>query len=106
MLKIYHGFFTLCLFGKFIFSFAFALCLLKFNIVWLFIFQENEGISDSYNVSQLLSPIITSQRVMAAQFGNTYSSMQCKDNTTIVFDEVCTKKSITKENFWLPCLTQ
>ncbi|KAL0830555.1 hypothetical protein ABMA28_002710 [Loxostege sticticalis] len=49
--------------------------------------QENEGISDSYNVSQLLSPIITSQRVMAAQFGNTYSSMQCKDNTTIVFDE-------------------
>ncbi|XP_063826393.1 uncharacterized protein LOC135075864 [Ostrinia nubilalis] len=49
--------------------------------------QETEGISDSYNVSQLLSPIITSQRVMAAQFGNTYSSMQCKDNTTIVFDE-------------------
>ncbi|RVE41939.1 hypothetical protein evm_013407 [Chilo suppressalis] len=49
--------------------------------------QENEGISDIYNVAQLLSPIITSQRVMAAQFGNTYSSMQCKDNTTIVFDE-------------------
>ncbi|XP_059057339.1 BLOC-3 complex member HPS1 [Achroia grisella] len=49
--------------------------------------QVNEDLNDSHNVSQLLSPIITSQRVMAAQFGNTYSSMQCKDKTTIVFDE-------------------
>ncbi|XP_053604823.1 BLOC-3 complex member HPS1 isoform X2 [Plodia interpunctella] len=49
--------------------------------------QDNEYIADSHNVAQLLSPIITSQRVMAAQFGNSYSSMQCKDNTTIVFDE-------------------
>ncbi|KAG7298953.1 hypothetical protein JYU34_017419 [Plutella xylostella] len=49
--------------------------------------DNNEGVTDSYNVSQLLSPIITSQRVMAAQFGNTYSSMQCKDGTSIVFDE-------------------
>ncbi|XP_047990758.1 uncharacterized protein LOC125229864 [Leguminivora glycinivorella] len=44
-------------------------------------------LTDGSKVSQLLSPIITSQRVMAAQFGNTYSSMQCKDDTTIVFDE-------------------
>ncbi|KAI5645968.1 hypothetical protein NE865_01861 [Phthorimaea operculella] len=49
--------------------------------------EESENLTDNHNVSQLLSPIITSQRVMAAQFGNTYSSMQCKDNTTIVFDE-------------------
>ncbi|XP_069357757.1 BLOC-3 complex member HPS1 isoform X2 [Maniola hyperantus] len=50
--------------------------------------QEKDGnITDSHHVSQLLSPIITSQRVMAAQFSNTYTSMQCKDNTTIVFDE-------------------
>ncbi|XP_013193215.2 BLOC-3 complex member HPS1 isoform X2 [Amyelois transitella] len=49
--------------------------------------QDTECLTDSHIVSQLLSPIITSQRVMAAQFGNTYSSMQCKDNTTIVFDE-------------------
>ncbi|XP_052755201.1 BLOC-3 complex member HPS1 [Galleria mellonella] len=49
--------------------------------------QVNEDLNDSHNISQLLSPIITSQRVMAAQFGNTYSSMQCKDKTTIVFDE-------------------
>lgn len=52
-------------------------------------FQEcDENITDNDSVSQLLAPIITSQRVMAAQFGNTYSSIQCKDNTTIVFDEV------------------
>ncbi|XP_045769604.1 Hermansky-Pudlak syndrome 1 protein homolog isoform X2 [Maniola jurtina] len=50
--------------------------------------QEKDGnITDSHHISQLLSPIITSQRVMAAQFSNTYTSMQCKDNTTIVFDE-------------------
>uniref|UniRef100_A0A1E1WUW6 FUZ/MON1/HPS1 first Longin domain-containing protein n=1 Tax=Pectinophora gossypiella TaxID=13191 RepID=A0A1E1WUW6_PECGO len=49
--------------------------------------QESGNVTDNHNVAQLLSPIITSQRVMAAQFGNTYSSMQCKDNTTIVFDE-------------------
>ncbi|KAG6448871.1 hypothetical protein O3G_MSEX005722 [Manduca sexta] len=50
--------------------------------------QDNEdNLSDNINVSQLLAPIITSQRVMAAQFGNTYSSIQCKDDTTIVFDE-------------------
>ncbi|KPJ04274.1 hypothetical protein RR46_01558 [Papilio xuthus] len=49
--------------------------------------QANGNITDSYNIAQLLSPIITSQRIMAAQFGNTYSSMQCKDDTVIVFDE-------------------
>ncbi|KAL4713187.1 hypothetical protein ACJJTC_018832 [Scirpophaga incertulas] len=49
--------------------------------------QDNTEIGDKLFVSQLLSPIITSQRVMAAQFGNTYSSIQCKDDTTIVFDE-------------------
>ncbi|XP_041980121.1 Hermansky-Pudlak syndrome 1 protein homolog [Aricia agestis] len=50
--------------------------------------QEIDGnITDNYHISQLLSPIITSQRIMAAQFSNTYTSMQCKDNTTIVFDE-------------------
>ncbi|XP_050348373.1 BLOC-3 complex member HPS1 isoform X1 [Nymphalis io] len=49
--------------------------------------EKDVNITDSHHVSQLLSPIITSQRVMAAQFSNTYTSMQCKDNTTIVFDE-------------------
>ncbi|CAH2084722.1 unnamed protein product [Euphydryas editha] len=49
--------------------------------------EKDVNITDSHHVSQLLSPIITSQRVMAAQFSNTYTSMQCKDKTTIVFDE-------------------
>ncbi|CAK1555327.1 unnamed protein product [Leptosia nina] len=49
--------------------------------------ESNENITDSHHISQLLSPIITSQRIMAAQFSNTYTSMQCKDKTTIVFDE-------------------
>lgn len=49
--------------------------------------ENEENVPDNVNVSQLLAPIITSQRVMAAQFGNTYSSLQCKDNTNIVFDE-------------------
>ncbi|XP_022115144.2 Hermansky-Pudlak syndrome 1 protein homolog isoform X1 [Pieris rapae] len=49
--------------------------------------ESNETITDSHHISQLLSPIITSQRIMAAQFSNTYTSMQCKDKTSIVFDE-------------------
>ncbi|XP_063891510.1 BLOC-3 complex member HPS1 isoform X1 [Helicoverpa armigera] len=53
-----------------------------------FSLQENQNdVTENNTVSQLLAPIITSQRVMAAQFGNTYSSIQCKDKTTIVFDE-------------------
>lgn len=35
---------------------------------------------------------------MAAQFSNTYTSMQCKDNTTIVFDEVCYCFKIANKN--------
>ncbi|KAH9630508.1 hypothetical protein HF086_000721 [Spodoptera exigua] len=49
--------------------------------------ENQNDVTENNTVSQLLAPIITSQRVMAAQFGNTYSSMQCKDKTTIVFDE-------------------
>ncbi|PZC72724.1 hypothetical protein B5X24_HaOG210703 [Helicoverpa armigera] len=53
-----------------------------------FSIQESQNdVTENNTVSQLLAPIITSQRVMAAQFGNTYSSIQCKDKTTIVFDE-------------------
>ncbi|VVC94075.1 unnamed protein product [Leptidea sinapis] len=49
--------------------------------------ESNENLTDSHHVAQLLSPIITSQRIMSAQFSNTYTSMQCKDKTSIVFDE-------------------
>ncbi|XP_043508376.1 Hermansky-Pudlak syndrome 1 protein homolog isoform X3 [Frieseomelitta varia] len=38
-------------------------------------------------IMQLFSPIITSQHVMASQFGNSYTSMRCHDGTNMVFDE-------------------
>ncbi|KAL6252006.1 hypothetical protein P5V15_014986 [Pogonomyrmex californicus] len=38
-------------------------------------------------IMQLFSPIITSQHVMASQFGNSYTSMKFQDETNIVFDE-------------------
>lgn len=38
-------------------------------------------------VIQLFSPIITSQRVMTCQFGNSYTSIQCEDNINLVFNE-------------------
>ncbi|KAF4521215.1 hypothetical protein B566_EDAN010755 [Ephemera danica] len=38
-------------------------------------------------VMQLFSPIVTSQRIMSCQFGNSYSSVQCNDGTSMVFDE-------------------
>nr|CAD7263622.1 unnamed protein product [Timema shepardi] len=36
---------------------------------------------------QLFSPIVTSQRVMNCQFGNSYSSVQSLDGTNMIFDE-------------------
>ncbi|XP_014486622.1 PREDICTED: Hermansky-Pudlak syndrome 1 protein homolog isoform X2 [Dinoponera quadriceps] len=52
---------------------------------------ENEDTKDSTpspNVMmQLFSPIVTSQRVMTSQFGNSYTSMKCQDGTNMVFDE-------------------
>lgn len=36
---------------------------------------------------QLFSPIVTSQHVMASQFGNSYTSMKFQDGTNMVFDE-------------------
>ncbi|KAK0183216.1 hypothetical protein PV327_001277 [Microctonus hyperodae] len=38
-------------------------------------------------IMQLFSPIVTSQQVMASQFGNFYTSMQCHDGTNMVFDD-------------------
>lgn len=35
---------------------------------------------------QLFSPIVTSQQMMASQFGNSYTSINCEDGTNIVFD--------------------
>ncbi|XP_076241341.1 Hermansky-Pudlak syndrome 1 protein isoform X1 [Calliopsis andreniformis] len=38
-------------------------------------------------IMQLFSPIVTSQHVMASQFGNSYTSMKCHDGINMVFDE-------------------
>ncbi|XP_070155051.1 BLOC-3 complex member HPS1 isoform X2 [Polyergus mexicanus] len=38
-------------------------------------------------IMQLFSPIVTSQYVMASQFGNSYTSMKFEDGTNMVFDE-------------------
>lgn len=38
-------------------------------------------------IMQLFSPIVTSQHVMASQFGNSYTSMKFQDGTNMVFDD-------------------
>ncbi|KAK6624388.1 hypothetical protein RUM44_011247 [Polyplax serrata] len=38
-------------------------------------------------VIQLFSPIITSQRLMTCQFGNSYTSIQCDNSVNLVFNE-------------------
>ncbi|EZA53297.1 Hermansky-Pudlak syndrome 1 protein [Ooceraea biroi] len=38
-------------------------------------------------IMQLFSPIVTSQHLMASQFGNSYTSMKFQDGTNMVFDE-------------------
>lgn len=40
-------------------------------------------------VVQIFSPLVTSQRIMATQFNNPYTSVTCQDGTTVVFQEVC-----------------
>ncbi|CAB3254737.1 unnamed protein product [Arctia plantaginis] len=50
--------------------------------------EIEDDVPDNIKVAQYLAPIITSQRVMAAQFGNTYSVMHCEDNTSLLFDEL------------------
>lgn len=39
-------------------------------------------------VVQLFSPLVTSQRIMATQFNNPYTSISCQDGTNVVFKEV------------------
>lgn len=54
--------------------------------------QESEGDDSTLSpnvIIQLFSPMVTSQRVMSCQFGNSYTFIQCQDGTNMVFDEVC-----------------
>ncbi|XP_071448047.1 BLOC-3 complex member HPS1 [Hetaerina americana] len=46
-----------------------------------------KGKLSSNIIIQLFSPIVTSQRLMGCQFGNSYISVQCQDGTNMVFDE-------------------
>ncbi|XP_072759676.1 BLOC-3 complex member HPS1 isoform X2 [Anoplolepis gracilipes] len=45
------------------------------------------SLPNSNIIMQLFSPIVTSQHVMASQFGNSYTSMKFQDGTNMVFDE-------------------
>lgn len=38
-------------------------------------------------IVQIFSPMVTSQRVMSCQFGNSYTSIQCKDGLNVTFEE-------------------
>ncbi|XP_043476577.1 Hermansky-Pudlak syndrome 1 protein homolog isoform X1 [Leptopilina heterotoma] len=49
--------------------------------------EESEDSPSANIVMQLFSPIVTSQHIMASQFGNSYTSMKCEDGTNMVFDE-------------------
>ncbi|KAF6200431.1 hypothetical protein GE061_006734 [Apolygus lucorum] len=49
--------------------------------------EDGNGDMDLNFVIQLFSPIVTSQRIMNSQFGNSYTSIQCQDGLNIVFDE-------------------
>lgn len=54
--------------------------------------SENKDVAEESKLNpniimQLFSPIVTSQHVMASQFGNSYTSMKCQDGTNMVFDE-------------------
>lgn len=53
-------------------------------------FKENERDSKlaSNILMQIFSPIITSQRIMCSQFGNSYTSCQCQNGLNIAFEEV------------------
>ncbi|XP_046749645.1 uncharacterized protein LOC124413238 isoform X3 [Diprion similis] len=52
--------------------------------------KDQTDVSDKLSpntIIQLFAPIVTSQRVMACQFGNSYTSVQCQDGTNMVFDD-------------------
>lgn len=39
-------------------------------------------------IVQIFSPIVTSQRIMSCQFGNSYTSIECGDGLNMTFEEV------------------
>ena len=53
---------------------------------------------------QLFSPIITSQHIMASQFGNTYRTVKCQNGTNIVFDEFMGYTFVYMSNEDIECM--
>lgn len=80
-------------------------CYHKYNDDLIFCFKSN-NVADIDNniVMQIFSPLITSQRIMFCQFDNSYSSIQCENDFTIVLEEVSNDFSIVllfSSNFYL-----
>ncbi|XP_014255012.1 Hermansky-Pudlak syndrome 1 protein homolog [Cimex lectularius] len=50
-------------------------------------YMKEDGELDLNYIMQLFAPIVTSQRFMSSQFGNSYMSIQCEDGLNMVFDE-------------------
>ncbi|KAK4882940.1 hypothetical protein RN001_006259 [Aquatica leii] len=50
--------------------------------------EENKDAKISSNIIvQIFSPIVTSQRIMSCQFGNSYTSIQCENGLNMTFEE-------------------
>lgn len=58
-----------------------------FSVEFFFSFQDDDELSNSVLI-QHFSPIVTSLQLMNCQFGNSYTSVQCKDGTNVVFNQV------------------
>lgn len=43
---------------------------------------------DNNIIMQIFSPLVTSQTIMLCQFDNSYTSIQCESNFTIVLEDV------------------
>lgn len=63
---------------------------LKMIIIYFFLLFKANVTADIDNniIMQIFSPLITSQRIMFCQFDNSYSSIQCENDFTIVLEEV------------------
>lgn len=50
--------------------------------------EQNKNAKISSNIIvQIFSPIVTSQRIMSCQFGNSYTSIQCDNGLNMAFEE-------------------
>lgn len=74
---------------------------LLFWISYLLYLQDDDELSSNFLI-QHFSPIVTSQQLMNCQFGNSYTSVQCKDGTNIVFNQVSFQQDKNKRiEMWI-----